>query len=252
MADGVHHIRVQNSELRNHHFTALDMSNVNEIEILRTRITGTTHAQGVVVSGTSTHLLFQDVTVENNAGHGLNISSANLSSLTVDRATVRNNTGTGGQAGGAGFTLKNMLVYGNALGIRLTSLGLNARVLHATVADNTGEELQIDSGASATQVTNTIAVGGITNNGTDTVLTTNLTTDPGFVGGGSYKIASGASAAVDAGTDLADVPTDLEGMARPAGATDIGAYDRPAEAQAPAPGALRALPYQTGQFLVLP
>jgi hypothetical protein len=65
-------------------------------------------------------------------------------------------------------------------------------------------------------------------NSSNTTLSNNLTTDPGFINpsGGDFHLTSG-SPAKDAGVGLPEVPCDIEGNARPAGgAYDIGAYEQ--------------------------
>jgi hypothetical protein len=251
---GAHHIRFQNGTLRNCHFTCLDIVDSNSIEVLNTTIHGTSHAQGASVSGTSDSVLFDGVTWHTNAGHGLNASGSNLSNLTVRNSTSRTNTGTGFQLGSATLLATNLLAYSNALGVRITSLAVDGRLYNATIADNSGVELQIDAGATDNLVTNVIAVGGITDNGTGTVQTTNLTTDPGFVGAGDYRLAANTSSAADTGTDLSAVfTTAIDGTVRPVGqAWDIGCFEREGDEgpPLPTPGALSARPWGSRQFLL--
>jgi hypothetical protein len=68
-------------------------------------------------------------------------------------------------------------------------------------------------------------VNAINNQGANTTLSNNLTTDPLFVNatGSDFHLKSG-SAAVDKGITLSEVSDDHEGTPRPAGASyDIGA-----------------------------
>lgn len=258
MTNGVHHIRVQNSTLRNTHFRAVLLSGVNNIEFLNTTIHGATHStEALLIQGTSDSLLLDGVTWHSNNGHGLSASGSGITNLTVKNSVARNNGGTGFLLGAPALLATNILAHTNALGVRLTNLAVSGpRLYHATVADNSGNEVQIDAGATDTVLTNVLAVGGIVNNGTGTVQTTNYTGDPGFEGGGSYKIASGTSPAADTGTCLPGVvDIALDGVARPqpvGGACDIGAYERAGEGEpvVPTPGPLSARPYGSKLFFV--
>ena len=123
---------------------------------------------------------------------------------------------------------------------------MTLKLSNNTIADNTGVGVQIDEFALATLLTNTLIAGNgsqLVDTGDGTVLTTNLLTAPGFVGGGNYQIASGASPAVDAATTLTEFTIALDGTARPQGAAwDIGAYERagtPAPPGVAAQGAVR-------------
>jgi hypothetical protein len=256
--EGTHHIRVQNSRFQNMRFYHVMVNGGDHIQLLNNTFTDNVEVSSVALQGNVDSLVIQGNTFANSAEHGI----LTLEAPAVTNAQLTRNVfqGMGGAGlvlgeGSVGTLVANNLVHSSTTGVQVGTLAQGTKVYNNTLADNTGTGLQIDTGATGTLVTNTLVYGngsGIVNNGTGTVLTTNLTTDPGFVGGGSYKIASGTSPAVDTGTDLAEVPTDLEGMMRPAGATDIGAYDRAATPPPVTPGSLRALPYQTGQLLVLP
>jgi parallel beta-helix repeat protein len=253
---GVHHIRVQNSRFRNMRFEQILVEDADNIEILNNIMQDNVAASAIKIVGTVDGLVLQGNTISGSGADGILMEEAVLTNAQIVRNTLHTIVGTGLWLleGAQNILVANNLIHSSGVGVRLGSGARDIRLYNNTIADNTGAGLLIDAGASDTLVTNNIVFGNdteITDDGTDSVLTTNLTTDPGFVGSGSYKIASGASPAVDAGTDVAEVTIDRDGMARPTGQTDIGAYDRAAEPVA-APGALRALPYQTGQFLVLP
>ena len=91
--------------------------------------------------------------------------------------------------------------------------------------------INLSADASTTEVRNNIVyIAGTatyTNNGTGTVATTNLFTDPTFVNAAAanYQLQA-TSAAIDGGTTVAGVTTDYAAVARPQGAAyDIGAYE---------------------------
>ena len=88
------------------------------------------------------------------------------------------------------------------------------------------------SGTNTALLTNNIAHGssaGLTQaQGSWTSFTdlTNFVGDPGFasIAGGDYHIRVSGSPVINAGTTLAEVPVDAEGIVRPAGQNTIGAY----------------------------
>lgn len=107
----------------------------------------------------------------------------------------------------------NNTVYGNGkYGIRLvapqpgTNGSTNARIINNISYGNSGSQIE--------------------DNGENTTLQNNLTTDPKFVGApGDFGLQAG-SPAIDKGIVLAEVKTDFTGKARPEGAAyDIGAFE---------------------------
>ena len=123
--------------------------------------------------------------------------------------------------------------------------GSGNKIWNNTIVNNGTNGIKIDSGAANTEVRNNIAYGNsgsaFVNQGTGTTESNNLFgVDPLFVNlsGNDFKLKAD-SRAVDAGTNVSAVTTDLSGVARPQGRThDIGAYEfsgQPAASGAPAP-----------------
>ena len=178
--------------------------------------------------------------------HGVQMVGPNHTQARLTQNTFRTNAGTGLDLAATGVLIDNNLIVGNGLGMQVRETASDNQILNNTVADNTGVGVQIDEFALATVLTNMLIAGNasqLVDSGEDTVSTTNLLTAPGFVGGGDYHIASGASPAVDAGTTLTEFTIALDGTTRPQGAAwDIGAYERagtPAPPGVAAQGAVR-------------
>ncbi len=114
----------------------------------------------------------------------------------------------------------------------VVSSGTGNKIWNNTVYDNTAEGIILGSGAVSTQVHNNILYGNGTNyspgTSTGTSLVTNLVgTNPVFVSAGSddYHLSS-TSPAIDVGTGVSAVATDIAGTVRPQGIKpDIGAYE---------------------------
>lgn len=138
-------------------------------------------------------------------------------------------------SGGGGLTIGesdnliyNNLSYDNYLGLQVPGSGSAVLVYHNTFYHNVAD-IVIDSGADDTEVKNSILFGSdstISNSGTGTVTSNNVTSDPSFVdaGNGDFHLQSG-SVARNAGTNLlATVATDFDGVSRDT-SPDVGAYE---------------------------
>ena len=253
VANGAGPIRFQNGQIRNTHFERVLINGGVGVELLNTTLQGGTSLAAVRVQGNSPNFLLADSTIQTSPSTGVWLDSATLPNARITRTVIRDNAETGLRLRTPGVQVENTLVTGNALGVHVEAGTEDAQLLYLTIADNATTGLQLDAGALDTVVRNTILFGNGTNlvdAGTRTVQTTNLTTDPGFVGGGSYRIATPAtSPAVDDGTCLPGVvDVALDGTARPSSACDIGVYEQVGSAGPPAPGALSATPRGASGF----
>lgn len=129
----------------------------------------------------------------------------------------------------------NNLVYDNPYGGVTVGLGArNMLVANNTVYGNGKHGIKVNSsfaGSQNTRIINNISFGNggaqIDDNGTNTTLQNNLTTDPKFVNpaAGDFGVQAG-SPAIDKGMTLAEVKDDFTSKARPEGAAyDIGAFE---------------------------
>ncbi len=169
----------------------------------------------------------------------------------LERCIVRNNTapGSSGDGGGlffwSGGTARNCLVVDNACtdkggGVCVRSTAPGARIENCTIADNRAGNVGggIYFGAGATCINgivydNTAVSSGSNTYGAGVIQYSSTTTDPQFVGGGSYRLsAAGGSPCIDTGTDLAAVAVDLDGTPRPldgdadrVATVDMGCYE---------------------------
>ncbi|MFI5110085.1 MAG: choice-of-anchor Q domain-containing protein [Terriglobales bacterium] len=152
--------------------------------------------------------------------------------------------------GGGPFTLVNALAYGNGwFPLMLQNLGPSTTLYNCTFVGGSGDMgYMIDQPASNLILRNTIFAGftkGMSNGNLTAVNDDydlyfpaggtlgftmgphSFNADPMFVnpGGGDYHLQA-SSLAIDAGTTLTQVTTDLDGNPRPQGvAYDIGAYE---------------------------
>jgi parallel beta-helix repeat protein len=115
-------------------------------------------------------------------------------------------------------------------GIQL-DLGVSgAKVYNNTIYANRGAGIYIGNSSNAVVKNNIVYLNGggtITNLGSATTLSNNLTTDPIFVSPDSadFRLQS-SSQAIDRGAILTEVSDDMDGTPRPQGTSwDIGAYE---------------------------
>ncbi len=175
----------------------------------------------------------------NNSGYGIQfwVVTADVDDGDVQYNICRNN-GAGGAKGGmtingARNLIANNLVYDNTNGGIYIFAGSDNKVYNNTCFSNSGGEGGINAQRAScidTLFTNNISFANgvnIKDNGTGSVFTTNQTTDPSFVNSGNddFHLLAGSSAR-NAGTTLAEVTDDFDGVSRPQeSAYDIGAYE---------------------------
>jgi parallel beta-helix repeat protein len=244
---GVHHVRFQRGEIKNTGFELIFIHQANSIEILTSSLHGNTLLDAITVESTSDSILISGNDIFAIPERGICIDAATGANFNALISGNRvHGTGTGSAVPaivvgrGSNALVVNNLVYSNAQGI---SVGVSmdaAQVWHNTVYGNTGVGVQVASGATNTQVKNTIVSGNgsaLTNAGTGTLFATNLCdgagTGCGVVGSPLFVNAGAAdfhlqagSPARNAGSVLATVLTDFASLPRPSGAGyDIGAYE---------------------------
>jgi len=142
---------------------------------------------------------------------------------------------------GSNNQVYNNIVYSNGTGanslygggIRVAYGCNNCTVYNNTVYGNNGVGIQVYSDSTGVVVRNNITTNNvytaIDNQGSGTIMSNNMTTDPKFIDQSSsnFRLQSG-SAAIDNGFDLlsSGITTDLVGVSRPQGSGfDIGAYE---------------------------
>lgn len=119
------------------------------------------------------------------------------------------------------------LVY-NSYGAGVVLKGDNNQFYNNTIYKSHSYGIQVTGNNHV--IKNNIVFGNSSNvsdRSSGTILANNLVTDPSFVdaSNGNFRLKSG-SPAIDKGLDIAEVTLDLDGVARPQGASvDIGAYE---------------------------
>ncbi len=255
---GGHHLRVQNSEMKQSYYEPVYVTGGDDVELIGNTMHHNTTEPCVNITNGSDRVLLKRNSIHDCAGAGIQVETPQ-SGTVLDGNQV---TAAGGTQGRPGIVvseatsplLTNNIVYANDAGITLQSGTSNAKIYNNTVYGNTNNGIQIDSGVSLTLITNTISASNGGANivpGTGTTQTTNLTTAPAFVnpGAGNFHLQPTATTAINMGTSLAtDVPTDYEGIVRPqpsGGAYDIGASEFTGTVVVP-PAVVKAFPTAEG------
>ena len=178
--------------------------------------------------------VFKNNTVHNNGTRGgpapaMNLGSSSYPGMTSDNL-IYNNLFVNNRGGVQIYTntqntgLYNNTIYGNQLdGLHLQYFG-SVTVRNNIIYGN-GTDLRNDGGATVAPFDH------------------NLMTAPSFVSiaNGDFSLQAG-SAAIDGGTTVAEVTTDITGASRPSGgAFDIGAFERGGSTALQAPKNLRVV-----------
>lgn len=254
---GAHHIRLQNSEVKNAAYgksgsgalgqgiavfggSDANKGCCNEFINLKVHNNGVTYFDHGFYVGTANNLI-EKCDVYSNAGFGIHLY--NGSSGGVDNNTVRYNNshqnGNNANQIGAGILLStgqndlayDNIVWGNKSGIEIKASG--SKVYNNTIYNNTGpytSGLYIGPGVQNVVLKNNIAYSNSTNidnQGSNTILSNNFTNNPNFVdvASGNFNLLAG-SPAIDTGITVSEVLNDYVGVSRPQGsAYDIGAYE---------------------------
>lgn len=259
-AKGAHHIRVQNSDIKNARGVSLDGityrggTNIQLAgsfnEVVNSKIHHSQHSYGFYITGNN-HIVDGNE-IYNNAGYAIQIYEGHYPTVTTDNHIIRNNrmynngfarrTAALTMWKGSNCLFYNNLIYNNFGGISVGDYSTNLQIYNNSLYKN-GWGIQIPIRSKGTIIQNNILYQNgstITDKGVDTIQSNNLTTDPQFVNASTNEFAlQSMSPAIDAGITLSAVPTDLNGMSRPQGTHhDIGAYEYP---QIPVPSHFRII-----------
>jgi parallel beta-helix repeat protein len=268
---GSHHIRLQNSEIKNTYVNGIGIwwgnnnglsSDYNEIlnctihhiaswggDGIPNQAFGYGRGHGIYMT-TSNNIIrgntFYDIgqysihqwttKFANN-----NIIEGNLVTRSGHNTTRYGKVCCGGitVSSGNGTIIRNNIVYGNDVnGIEAMTTCTNCKVYNNTAYNNPGWNIYSFDGGSGIEIRNNIAYPKGIYSGSGSVSSNNLNTSPNFVNAGSndFRLLS-SSPAIDAGMTLTAVPVDFSRHPRPQGsAHDIGAYEFGATSStAPAP-----------------
>lgn len=249
--NGGHHVRFQNGEVKNGRASGiLTGGNNNEFINLKIHTNGSSKLDhGLYIFGSNN--LIERNEIYNNAGYGVHLyyGGGGVNNNIV-RSNISHNNGTAGDVSSAGILLAsgdgnlayNNILYGNPYGIQVSYSASNTKVYNNTVSANTYLGVDIYTSSSGAIIKNNILYqngGAISDLGSGTVRSNNLTTNPLFVDAAAHNFALQAgSPAMDAGGTISEVTDDYDGVSRPQGAAyDIGAYEYRATVTTTAPAA---------------
>jgi parallel beta-helix repeat protein len=261
---GAHHIRIQNSEIKNAVYSGIllpdegtSSQGSDEFINLDVHNNGTRprYDHGIYMS--VPNCLIERSSFHNNAAFGIQLDNGPANNTIIRYNKSYSNTGPGYDGGGlvitrgTGNIVYNNLFYNNAgTGMLIEYNPTDIKVYNNTVYNN-GQEgmyfyqgtrglvrnnISYGSGASDLRIEQTSGITvekNVTGNGilrvsdSGTVLTGNLTGNPLFVNaGGSDFHLQLSSLAINQGVTVTEVTNDFEGVSRPqGGAYDIGAYE---------------------------
>jgi parallel beta-helix repeat protein len=236
-----HHIRLQNSELRNSAGQGVLVTGIgadrNEFISLNVHHNGLSeYDHGFYID--SSHNVVENCSIHNNSGYGVHIYNGYTGpGRRANGNLVRNNTVfANGWRGillgsGDGNMAYNNVVWGNRGGIRIGFFNpTNNQVYNNTVYDNTDWGIWVQQGTGAVVQNNIVYKNGapeLQDTGTGSVIANNLVgIDPRFVNaaGGDFHVQPG-SPAINAGVDVG-LTADIASTLRPqGGGHDIGAFE---------------------------
>jgi hypothetical protein len=260
---GVHHIRMQNCEVKNAGRGAVGFGQgislvdgqTHDMEFVSMNV----HSNGTSRLDHGIYLCSRNTVIRNgfwydNSGYGIQAFESGAANCNDGLQIYGNKIFT--NVGDGGVTLNhgdNILFYDNLI-FNNTNGGLasicfpgagtlnNTQVYNNTFYGNGGASIDICAGATNTQIKNNIIQTSnvqIQNANAGTVFATNLCNNPGtgcgrvgtavFVNaaGADFHVQATSTASLNVGTTLSAVPHDFDGVARPQGtAYDLGAYER--------------------------
>jgi parallel beta-helix repeat protein len=199
------------------------------------------------------NIVFENNDIYNNPGGGIQFYPGPTNGVVLRGNRVHNNNtiqgGTSNLGGvliyqGSGFRITNVQIYNNLFynnnttgagispGVSVSGVSVSGvKIWNNTAYGNKDYGIVIWSDASNAVVQNNIVYGngggGILDQGSATVKTNNLETNPSFVSPGAFDFRlQSSSPAIDAGMTLSAVSQDFSLVRRPQGsAYDIGAYE---------------------------
>ena len=240
-ATSAHHIRIQNSEIKNGPVNAILVGgNTGYNEFINNKVhdNGTTDFEhGIYVANNNN--LIEGSEFYRNSGWGIHLFGGGPSYNIVRNNRVHDNARVGNRGPGIGIygwgnLVYNNVVWGNAEGIQLDGGGDNELYNNTIYGNNSARGCHC--GIALGSTSNTIVKNNIVyqNDGSaisgdsGLVQSNNLIDiDPHFLNAAAldFHLLS-TSPAIDAGATVASVMTDADGVSRPQGqAHDIGAYE---------------------------
>lgn len=249
--NGAHHVRLQNSVVKNAATQGIHGAYTSDIQFINLKVhnNGSTKYDHGIYAAIK-NMLIDGCEFYDNSGYGIHIYDT--SGSRADNSIIRNNRvyNNRGAAGvilsyGTNIQFYNNIVYNNLNGVSANYSASNVQFYNNTIYNHPqGSGVEVGGGASSTIVRNNILYQNgtpIINAGSGTVTSNNLTTNPMFVNasGANFKLQSG-SPAIDTGATISAVTTDFDKASRPAGAAyDIGAYEFASVAAPAAPTNVR-------------
>jgi concanavalin A-like lectin/glucanase superfamily protein/chitobiase/beta-hexosaminidase-like protein/parallel beta helix pectate lyase-like protein/uncharacterized protein DUF6298/collagenase-like protein with putative collagen-binding domain/uncharacterized protein DUF1565 len=243
---GAHHVRFQNGVVKSASKSGILLSPGNGLssdyfEFINMKIHDnglTLYDHGVYIA--TSHNLVDRCEIYNNVGYGIHVYNGTPSEQAnnnILRGNIIHNNALVdvSSAGiilssGSGNLAYNNIVWNNSYGITVSYRSTNSKVYNNVLYANTYYGIDVGGGSTDAVVKNNIVYQNgytITDAGSRTVMSNNLTTDPRFVNpsANDFRVQTG-SAAIDAGVAVAEVTGDFNDVARPQGlAYDIGAYE---------------------------
>lgn len=245
-----HHIRIKNCEIKNAPATGIHVTaGSDNCEFINLKI----HHNGTTGYDHGLYLCSHNNTVDgceiyDNAGFGVHVYNSRYDGIhpiyeadnnIVRNCRIHNNSVSGGGAGIAFYTGNNNIAYNNIVWDNCDNIIVGWDAINTKIMNNTCVTINppclagiyIYDTAESAVIENNISWGGpspIDNWSSSSTIDHNLTgQDPKFVDESNYDFhIVSDSPAVDAGTTLADVTTDSDGVTRPQGCGyDIGAYE---------------------------
>ena len=244
VAFGAHHIKFNNIETKNafHQGIQIGIDSYN-IWIRGGKYHDAAYRDVAVPAGYPLYVGGHDHLIENIDVYGSNSYCIHIydSNIPPQRVILRNShfhdcalttpTSAAILAKGDNHQIYNNIVY-NSRGHGIITYGsTNAKCYNNTVYGGAQTGIYIYPGSTNTDVRNNIAYGNATtqilNEGTGTILSKNLTSDPRFVNAAAHNFnLQTSSPAINIGDFLSQVTTDIAQTPRPqGGAYDIGAYE---------------------------
>lgn len=257
IVDGNHHFTLRNLEIKNFKSSGLYIEG-DDITITNCKIHDGNEANAElkrfygIYAHHGTNIVIEDTEIFNHPGGGLHLYPGPLTNLIVRGNFIHHNDRLANSNFGGiilqGKSTNNIVdakIYNNVIfrngtpnadsasGIVIGYHTRGTKLWNNTVYGNTGHGIQIgyDSTTTNTAVQNNIifgnARGDYFNKGIGTNYDHNLTSDPKFMNldDNDFRLHP-RSVAIDGGTTLHEVITDIRKVPRPRGAThDIGAYE---------------------------
>lgn len=254
---GANHIRIQNGQIKNAKASGAILASGNGLssdyfEFINMKVhhNGSSRLDHGIYIATSNNLV-ERCEIYSNTGYGVHVfisaSTGEKANRNIIRQSIIRDNSTSGDATSAGIILSsgygnlayNNIILNNPYGIQIGYDASSTKVYNNTIYANKYFGIDISSSSTSTTVRNNILYqngGTISNTGSDTVQSNNMTGNPLFVdaAAANFSLQPG-SPAIDTGVPVNEVTNDFSGISRPQGVTyDIGAYEYRSTLPAPA------------------